>query len=322
MGNDLTSNANSLDNYKSLKIKNMEEISGYLYMAFDNGQKILMNNKEVYDISEYDFCNSIIELNKRKYGVLKKNYCAFLVDLATKEVIYEKENCYFIYKVDERVIITKYHSHETFKDEEELFDIKNKKTLDCPSGYKYEVSYGNGLYIFSKKTDFKKSDDFHNRERVIINLANQVVMDNIRGWVYLYKDNLVVIQEEAVSIIPFQNNPELKVNTLTVNENVIAMPQYLEKTGEIALVFKDSIKKYDINLNLIKTIKIPELEKYVEVLDTDVINNVFKILLPYKQNGKQTNRHLIGIYLLIWIMKRFFLMCELNNTNTGIRLFL
>ncbi len=291
MENDLTNNNSFLDNYKSLKIKDINEIEGYYLLAFDNGQKILMKDKEIYDISGYNVCNRIIELNNRKYGVLRKHYRVFLVDLETKEVIYEKDDCQFIYKVDERVIIANYHNRETFKDEEELFDIQKKKLITPPPGYTYEVSYGNGLYIFAEKVDFDKEVNFHDRNRVIKNLDNEVVMDNIRGWVYLYQDNLVVIQKEAISIMSLHNDSKLKVNTLTINENVIGMPQYLEKTGEIVLVLKNSIEKYDINLNLIKTINLPELEKYGEVLDTDVIGNVFKLLLPYKQNEKQINRH-------------------------------
>ncbi len=62
-------------NNKTLKISDIDEVHNYLFIVFDNEQKILTNGQDLFDVSDFD------HLYSQKFcAVISKNIlCALLI---------------------------------------------------------------------------------------------------------------------------------------------------------------------------------------------------------------------------------------------------
>lgn len=282
MQNDeLIDNLNNLKS-KSIKIKRIENHKDYLFIVLDNDLKILTNSKEIYDVSDYDNFVDIFSMNDRLCAVLLKSYTHYLIDLKTNEVLFEGENVYSISKQDERTLhVIKNIGNGNIT----LYDIETKKYLPTPDDYEFETSLGDGMYVFCEKDEnFEK--DFSNRERCIINVNGKVLFTYILGWINFNDNRFIVIKENTITIFGIDGDNLYVIKTITPNETIIAKPKYYK--GNIIIIKKNTIKIYNTELEIVKTIEIDNLN---EVIDLELIGDTLKFCLPHSVNGQKINKH-------------------------------
>lgn len=279
---ELVDNSNNSLGSRSVKIKKIKNHNGYLFIILGNEQKILTNGKEIYNISNYENFIDVFPMGDKICAVLTKNYTQYLVDLKSMTVLFEDSKAYNITKNDERSL------HVIMKigaGNNRIYDIENKRYLPSPMDYKFESSLGRGLYVFREQE--KSGKNFYEYKRTVINVDGKILLTDIKGWIYLSKNHLIIVEEDGLSIVGENNKTFIEKKTLKENETVIAKPQYYK--GNIVMVERDSVKIYNPNLDLLKTIQIDSLD---EILDLELIGDVLKLLLPYSINKQEINKHM------------------------------
>lgn len=276
---------NSLNNslgFKNIKIKDMDKVEDYLFIVLDNGQRILTNGKELYDVSEYNHLISMFNMGDKFCAVFAKKFSTCVVDLKTMEVLYEDENAYHVSKQDERtlhIIMRVDGGNDT------LYDIETKKYLPAPTEYEFEHSLGNNLYVFREA--YNSNTNFYEYKRCVINANGKILLKDIEGWIYLSGKHLIIIKKDEISIVGINNESTLEMKSIKQNENIITVPTYHD--GNIVIIEKGIIKIYTPNLELTNEIKIDDLE---EVLDYEIVSDTLKICLPITINEEHVNKHL------------------------------
>ena len=81
----------NLSEFKELTIKDISKVDDYLFVEFDCGQKLLMDQERVYEVSDYDSLSEVFLLNGRLCAALWKKHTLCAVDLDSKEVLLEDE---------------------------------------------------------------------------------------------------------------------------------------------------------------------------------------------------------------------------------------
>lgn len=278
--NELLNNKNNALNFNSFKIKTIENIKDYLFIALTNGQKLLTNGKEIYDVSNYEHFIDIFSMDNKLCAVLKKDYTQYVVDLKAKEILFEDKVAYHITKEDETAlkVIMKIGGGNT-----KIYDIKTKKYLPTPENYEFESSLGNGLYVFTEQLDCDKS--FYECKRCIINREGNTLLKDIEGYIYFSDNHLIIVKDDELSTVGIIEETNLNIKTIKKNETIIAKPQYYN--GNIITVEKNKINIHAPSLKLLKEIKIEKLE---EVLDLELVENTLKLLLPHTIDGQQNNK--------------------------------
>lgn len=133
---------------KSINVLNVEKVNDYLFIALDNGQRILTNGSELYDVSSYNHLSDLFNMGDIFCAVMLKDYSTYVVDLKTMEILYEDDKAYHIRKQDDRTL------HVIMKiggGNNTIYDIETKKYLPSPENYEFENSLGNNLYVFREE---------------------------------------------------------------------------------------------------------------------------------------------------------------------------
>lgn len=183
--NELIFSENNELRLKHIKIIDIDKINDYLFIILDNGQKILTNGNDLYDVSDYDYLLNIFNMKNKLCAVITKNYSTCVVDLKTMEVLFEDENAYHISKQDNRTlcIIMKIGSGNNT-----IYDIESKKYLPAPDDYEFENSLGNNLYVFREQHN--SDTNFYDYKRCVINADGKIILKDINGWIELYNNHL------------------------------------------------------------------------------------------------------------------------------------
>ena len=79
--------SNASVNFRSIGIANVYKLKDYLFIKFDNMQKILTNGQDLYDVSDYDYVDDIFNMGNRLCGVFIKFSKTFVIDIKTKEIV-------------------------------------------------------------------------------------------------------------------------------------------------------------------------------------------------------------------------------------------
>lgn len=266
---------------KRIKIKDIAHINDYLYLIFDNGQKILTDETNIFDVSEFGYVQNIFNMGDKLCAVVSNGWNPMLIDLNTKEILYDDKDSYSISKQDERTlhVIMKTNSGNT------IYDIERKCYLPKPEDYEFENSLGNGLYVFCENNyDIL----FYDKKRCVINVDGFFVLNNIKGWIYLENGYLIVHKDKKLTIFELGNDSTTKsIKEIEKNDTILCSPEYYD--GKIIIVLKDKIEVYKPNLELIKSIPVEGLS---EVRDSERIGDVLKLCVPTTYNNEPNGKHI------------------------------
>ncbi len=264
---------------QKIGIKDIYRNDDYTFVYLDNEQKLLVKDEKIYDISEYDSFHKVITMNNIDYVLVSKDYSLSLVNLETKDVIFEDEKAFDVEKEDERClrIMMKIGGGD-----DAIYNIETKDYLNIPTEYEFEHSLKNNLYVYSEKNkNFEK--EFLDRKRVVLNANGKVLLKDITGWID-YSDNYLVINNnDKIRIINLNDEGNIEEKTVEFNKNLLIKPIFYD--GKIVLVKEGLIEIYDLELNIIKSIEVSNLNK---VVDYELTNNTLKFCVPYQN----TNKHL------------------------------
>lgn len=280
--NELIFSENNKLGFKHIKIIYIDKVDDYLFIILDNGQKILINGNDLYDVSDYSHLSNIFYMGNKLCAILTKDYSQCVVDLKTMEVLFEDENAYHISKQDDRTlhIIMKIGGGNNT-----IYDIETKKYLPAPENYEFENSLGNNLYVFRKQHNF--DTNFYDYKRCVINADGKILFKDIDGWIDLNNNHLIISKKNKLCVVKINEDLTLDMQTIEKNEKIIADPTY--HNGNLILIEKGIIKIFTLNLELVNEFIIEELN---EVIDYEVISDTLKLCLPHVIEGRQVNKHL------------------------------
>lgn len=280
--NELSNISNNELGLKNIKILNVEKVNDFLFIVLDNGQRILTNGSELYDVSNYNHLSDLFNMGDKFCAVMRKGYSTCVVDLKTMEILFEDDKAYHISKQDDRTL------HVIMKiggGNNTIYDIETKKYLPSPENYEFENSLGNNLYVF--REEHNSETDFYDYKRCVINADGKVILKDIDGWIELCENYLIIKKRNELCIVKINEDNSLNMNTIAQSEELIAKPEYYE--GHIIIMENGVIKIFTPDLNLVNQFEIKELES---VLDFEIISNILKLCLPYTIDGKKVNKHL------------------------------
>lgn len=282
LNNELANTSNKELGFKHIKIVDMEKFDDYLFFILDNGQKVLTNGAEIYDVSDYYHLSNIFHIEDKFCAVMTKNFSTCVVDLNTMEVLYEDEKAWHISKQDDRTL------HVIMKiggGNNTIYDIETKQYLPAPDDYEFENSLGNNLYVFRECRD--SNSNFYNYKRCVINADGKILLKDIDGWIELSNNYLIIKKENNLCVVSVNENFTLDMKTIEQNDEIIAKPAY--HNGHFIIMEAGVIKMFTPDLELVSEFIVEELH---EVIDYEIVSDILKLCLPYTIDKKQVNKHL------------------------------
>ena len=282
LNNELANASNKELGFKHIKIIDIEKFGDYLFFILDNGQKVLTNGAEIYDVSDYYHLSNIFHMEDKFCAVMAKNFSTCVVDLNTMEVLFEDENAWHISKQDDRTL------HVIMKiggGNNTIYDIETKQYLPAPDDYEFENSLGNNLYVFRERHNSHTS--FFDYKRCVINADGKILLKDIDGWIEISNNYLIIEKEKDLCIVKVNEDFTLDMKTIEQNDEIIAKPTY--HNGYFIIMEAGVIKMFTLDLELAREIAVDGLQ---EVFDYEVVSNILKLCLPYTVDGKQVNKHL------------------------------
>lgn len=280
--NELIFSENNGLGLKHIKIIDIDKIDDYLFIILDNGQKILTNGNDLYDVSDYSHLSSMFNMGDKFCAVMTKGYSICVVDLKTMEVLFEDEKAYHISKQDDRTlhIIMKIGGGNNT-----IYDIETKKYLPAPDDYEFENSLGNNLYVFREQHN--SDTNFYDYKRCVINANGKILLKDIDGWIELSDNHLIISKKNKLCVVKINEDSTLEMKTIEQNEKIIAKPT--NHGGNLIIMEKGAIKIYTPDLELVNEFFVDELD---EVIDYETVSDTLKLCLPHTINGEQINKHL------------------------------
>lgn len=266
---------------RRIKINDISHIDEYLYIIFNNGQKILTDGNKIYDLSNYGYVKNVIMMGSRLCAILNKGFSPCLIDLNNNEVLFDDKDAYSISKQDDRTL---HVIMQIGSGENTIYDIEKKMYLPKPEGYEFENSLGNGLYVF---VEADINIPFYEKKRCVINSELVTILKNIKGWIYYEDGYLIIHKDQELAIFELNGNEIKSFKTISKNDDVLTSPEYYE--GKIIIVLKDKVNVYRTNLELIKSIEIEGLSK---VTSSERIGDVLKLCVPTTYNNEVNGRHI------------------------------
>ena len=282
LNNELANTSNKELGFKHIKIIDIEKFGDYLFFILDNGQKVLTNGAEIYDVSDYYHLSNIFHIEDKFCAVMTKNFSTCVVDLNTMEVLFEDENAWHISKQDDRTL------HVIMKiggGNNTIYDIETKQYLPAPDDYEFENSLGNNLYVFRECRD--SNTNFYNYKRCVINADGKILLKDIDGWIELSNNYLIIKKENNLCVVSVNEDLTLDMKTIEQNDEIIAKPAY--HNGHFIIMEAGVIKMFTPDLKLVSEFIVEELH---EVIDYEIVSDILKLCLPYTIDKKQVNKHL------------------------------
>lgn len=271
---------NKLSKYKNLVVKDIYKNGNYVFISLDNGQNILLNEKKIYDISEYDAFFEVINMNNINYAILSRDYDAsYVINLETKKVVFKDKNVYHISKADDKCL----HIIRNIGDNT-IYNIETKKYLTAPLGYEFEKSLKNNLYVFKEKNNNK---GFFDSKRLITDFNGNVLLRDLEGLLNFRDNHLIVDNDDILTIINLNDIDNLQIKTVKNDQSLLAKPK-IYGDGKVLLIKENTISLYDLDLKLRKEIKVDNLK---EIIDLEIVD-VLKLLIPSQENDQVVNKHL------------------------------
>ena len=262
---------------QKIGIKDIYRNDDYTFVYLDNEQKLLVKDEKIYDISEYDSFHKVITMNNIDYVLVSKDYSISLVNLETKDIVFEDDKAYEVNKVDDKClkVIMKIGGGD-----DAIYNIETKEYLSIPTDYEFEHSLENNLYVFREKDNsFEKK--FKDRKRVILNANGKELLKDITGWINYSGNYLVIDNNDKIRIINLNDEGNIIEKTVESNEKLLTKPIYYDE--KIVLVKNELIEIYDLDLELINSIEVNDLNN---VVDYELTNNTLKFCISYQDTNK------------------------------------
>ena len=249
-------------NYQNIKY--IDIIDEHLFIKLGDNSCFLTNGIKTIKINpNYEHIKKLIIYDNTYYGLIDNQ----IINLNTDEVLLTDSSIYNIYKEDDETILV-----IRIEKPNALFSLITKKYLPAPDNYEFERNLDNHLYSFCEKNYDKNPNDL---QRVIINSTGKVLFENIEnGHIQNYNNNIIFINDNRIIIQNIQNLDE----RVTVPNND-ATKYY---NGNIYIIKNNQIIILDSNLNEVKIIPVPDLDK---VYDWEVTGGIIKLQLPTIING-------------------------------------
>lgn len=282
LNNELENTSNKKFSTKNIKIIDIDKVDNYLFVTLDNGQKILTDGKDLYDVSDYNHLSDMFNMGDKFCAVMTEGYSLCVVDLKTMEVLFEDEKSYHISKQDDRTL------HIIMKiggGNDTIYDIETKKYLPAPNNYEFEKSLGNYLYVFREKNN--TYTNFYDYKRCVINANGKIILKDIDGWIELSDNHLVIEKKDKLCVVKMNEDFTLDMKTIEKNEKGISKPIY--HNGKIIIIEKGIIKIYTPDFELTNKFIVDGLK---EIVDYEIVSDTLKLCLPYLVDEKQVNKHL------------------------------
>lgn len=261
---------------QEFKIKDLGRVNDYVYLLLDNGQNLLANREETYDISEFSSISGVFQMKERLVAILFKENVLLAVDLKTKKILLEEDNAYEAYKVNDETIKVIMKSGGG---KDNIYNINTKKYLAAPDGCEFDEALGNDLYVY-KKSDNNEVSNLY----CVVNSVGRILLDNIDGYVYLNDRSLIIHEKKIIKIIDIDDVNSIK--TVEKNNVVIAEPAYYD--GKIVIIQKGSVGLYTPKFELVKEILLDEVS---EVLDYEIVKDTLKLWVPDSTVDNDYGKH-------------------------------
>lgn len=273
----------NLSEFKELTIKDISKVDDYLFVEFECGQKLLIDQERVYDISDYDSLSEVFLLDGRLCAALWKKHTLCAVDLDSKEVLLEDEKAYQISPIESRCLKV---MMKIGGGEDKIYDTVRKAYLPSPLEYRFETTLGNELYVFKEK-NLKPGSSFYDDRRMVIHTNGKVLLKDIQGWIEYYDHHLIIKKGNGLEVVTIHPDLTTTIQEYKQNDSIIAKPTYYQ--GNILILEKGKVKLYSLDSELIKEYSLKEL---TDVVDYELISPILKLCVPYVEKGKRVNRHL------------------------------
>lgn len=274
---------NDLPNLTNIEVLNIKENNGYIHITLCNGEKILTNGTEIYNVSNYPNFTEILEINNEKYAVFESFSNSKIINLSNNECVFEDKDVCFVAKVDEYVIRVYKNSNEQY-----LYNLETKQYINIDENYEYEQKLKDGYYsIVEKDKNYEK--EFHDRLRMIIDKKGKVIAKDIKGYIYYDSDNIIIYDKKDFAVLTFTKE-KYEFKKFEQNEQIIGKPQYSD--GKIVLVEAGQIKVINTNLEVLDIIKVPELKS---TIDTEICGKYLYISISDDKSSTQFRKVFINL---------------------------
>ena len=258
--------------YNNQTINRIDKVDDYLFVRLNNGSCFLTDGSKYVKIaSDINIIKKVFKINNTLYAYVNDTQ---VINLETNEVLLNDSRIAGVFLEDEDSLnVIRYGMPTT------LYSFKTNDYLPVPDNYEFERNLGNHLYSYCEKNSDKK---FHELNRLIINSAGKVILDNINGHIQSYENNIIIKNDNEILIIKFNNGDYQQVK---INKTDKVEYYY----GNIFIIEKELIKILDLDLNVINSFTIPNLET---VYDWEVTGGIIKLQLPFIYNGEDITKRL------------------------------
>lgn len=267
------SNTKNEIQHNGVKIKDIYNVDNATFIKLSNYQNFLCVNNKFYDMSEYDDLTKIFKLGRKLCGVFINGFTLYVVNLKTKKVLFKSSKAYYVNKNDDITLTLIWHDGSPCS----LYNIKSKSYIPAPKGYEFDRSLGDGLYIFNEK------DKGSNAKRCVINLNGEIILSDVKGYLYL-KDNYLVNCLDIETRI--MNLKKQTIKTIKKDEKWLSKPEYYD--GKIYVMTKDKLNALNLELEEITNYPMKNINEIVEVQLTE---NIFKIRVETIYKGRVVGKH-------------------------------
>lgn len=256
-----------------VKIKDIYNVENATFIKLANYQNILCVNNKFYDVSEYDDLQKIFKLGRKLCGVFINGFTLYVVNLKTNKVLFKSSEAYYVSKNDDKTLFVSRRGSQPSS----LYNLKTKSYISVPLGYEFDRSLGEGLYIFNEKD--KGSD----AKRCVINLNGEILLSDVKGYLYLNDIYLVNSLKTETRIMNLKTQT---IKTIKKDEKWLTNPEYYD--GKIYIITKDKLNVLNLELEEITNYPMKNINEIVEIQLTE---NIFKIRVETTYKGRVVGKH-------------------------------
>ena len=261
-------------NHEKVEIKEINEVDGFLMITFNNYDRIVTNGLIYYNASEYEKLQSIIMINNVPHAVFFFNLSnAAVVNIITKEVIFSDKFVYYIVKGTDNLLKIIMQGNEKTR----VFDISKKEYIPIYKEHENFVLQSiedNGFIVLKDKDDLKYKS-IYDCPKALLDNEGKTILNDIKGEIYVVDGYVFVTEKTSLTVINI-NSLDNEIVKIEQKEDVIAKPSFLTAPQIIVVIFKDRIKIFDYDFNVLNDIPFEGLKAYI---DSEIVNNILKISL-------------------------------------------
>ncbi len=274
--------ANKKQNIYDITIKQDEETEkNWLYVRLQQGNKFITDGEVVYDVREYGVLKEVFSLHGELCASFQKADDFKVIALKTKEVLFQDNKAYAVYKLDDKTL----EVHRT-SSKPTVYNLEAKKYLTVPDAYCFAYRLENGLYVFQENLT-QKTNSVYRLKNMVLNQEGEAILSEVQGFISCHASKLTIREEDAFHLVTLENEKVVQTNTFQKNDTLLALPEIWQE-DKLILVEKNRIGIWNTNMELLHEIKV----NLTEVLDMECMEDLLKLYIPYEVENKKVGRHL------------------------------